>query len=193
MDYKSKYIKYKKKYLNLTKNKIKGGIIDVGFLQYIYKNILRFLNINSKPRKKLLDTTDKINKSNTNTNELKYWTNIEEANEILGERKKKFEEQQKIKQTNTDFVNILRNKYFLKKQKEEKLEKEQTNNKMSMIEELKSKQKIKRLEDFKMVDSVKYLENIETYTEKLGHEDNIISEESLLTVMKKILIGKDRL
>lgn len=187
MDYKSKYIKYKKKYLNLTKNKIKGGIIDVGFLQYIYKHILNFLNIDSKSEKKLLDTTNKINKSNTD--ELKYWTNIEQANEILGERKKKFEEQQKIKQTNTDFVNIVRNKYFLKKQKEEKLEKEQTNNIKSMIEELKSKQNIKKLENFKMVDSVKYLENIENYREKLGHEDNIISEESLLTVMKKILIG----
>ena len=77
----------------------------------------------------------------------------------------------------------------MKEQKKEKLEKEQTNNKKSMIKELKLKQEIKRLEDFRKDDSVKYLENIQNYRQKLGHEDNIISEESLLTVMKKILIG----
>lgn len=187
MDYRSKYVKYKRKYLNLTKNKIKGGIIDVGFLQYIYKHILKLLNIDSKSEKKLLDTTNKINKSNTD--ELKYWTNIEEGNKILSKREDKIKKHKQIKKTNEKFVNILRDKAFLKKQKEEKLEKEQTNNKKSMIEELKLKQKLKRFEDFKTVNSVKYLENIKNYIRKLGDEDNIILEESLLTIMKKILKG----
>lgn len=192
MDYRNKYIKYKRKYLNLTKKKqIKGGVTN--FLSFIYMQLFNFFNKNNKTNKTITYHKKELRKE-TDKEELKYWIeNLEERREKKEQEEKIRYDNRKIREQEEEKERLKRNesenKRTRRKEQMKNLKKEQTSNKKSMIEELKLKQKIKKLEDFKMVDSVKYLENIQNYRQKLGHEDNIILEESLLTVMKKILIG----